>query len=118
LCANKVVALLCISKATFGLTPSEYKELKGLKSENLRDHMNDLELIFNMLGEKVSTEITKTKDAQGFNENKDAAKRGGKVAGDARQHAEKELGRPVTSQDNYLFEPEKKKLIKDKQKSV
>ena len=55
-----------ISKATFGMTPSEYKQFKGLKRENLRDHMNDLELIFSMLGEKVTTEITKTKDAQGF----------------------------------------------------
>lgn len=73
-----------ISKATFGLTPSEYKELKGLKRENLRDHMNDLELIFSMLGEAATTEITKTQDAQGFDENRTAARKGGKIAGDAR----------------------------------
>ncbi len=69
-----------ISKATFGMTPSEYKRFKGLKRENLRDHMNDLELIFNMLGERVSTEITRKEDKHGFIEVKDAAKRGGKVA--------------------------------------
>ncbi len=99
-----------ISKATFGMTPSEYKKFKGLKRENLRDHMDDLELIFSMLGERVSTEITRNEDAQGFNENKDAAKRGGKVAGNARKETEKELGRSVTSEDNYLSEPENKKL--------
>lgn len=79
-----------ISKATFGLTPSEYKELKGLERENLRDHMNDLELIFSMLGEAATTEITKTQDAQGFDENHTAARKGGKIAGDARENLEKE----------------------------
>ena len=102
-----------ISKATFGLTPNEYKMIKGLKKENLRDHMNDLELIFTMLGEKVSTEITKNKDAQGFNEVEDAARKGGKIAGNARKETEKELGEPVTSSKNYLSESEsKKKLVK------
>ncbi|MDI6737251.1 MAG: Bro-N domain-containing protein, partial [Nanoarchaeota archaeon] len=62
-----------ISQATFGLKPGEYKELKGLKHENLRDHMNDLELIFSMLGEKATTEIARAKDAKGFDENKNAA---------------------------------------------
>ena len=62
-----------ISKATFGLTPSEYKKLKGLKRENLRDHMNDLELIFSMLGEASTTAIVKTKNPKGFIENKIAA---------------------------------------------
>ncbi|MFA4886723.1 MAG: Bro-N domain-containing protein [Candidatus Nanoarchaeia archaeon] len=101
-----------ISKATFDMTPAEYKELKGLKQENLRDHMNELELIFGMLGEKVSTEITKTEDAQGYPELEDAAQRGGKVAGNARKETEKELGRSITSKNNYLAEPEKKKRLK------
>ncbi len=105
-----------ISKATFGMTPSEYKEFKGLKRENLRDHMNDLELIFTMLGERVSTEITREEDAQGYQQVEDAAKRGGKVAGNARIEAEKELGRPITSSENYLAEPEKKKKLEDKSK--
>ena len=98
-----------ISKATFNMTPSEYKKFKGLKSENLRDHMDDLELIFTMLGEKVSTEITKNKDAKGFNECEDASKRGGKVAGNARKETEKEIGKPVSSKENYVKIPEKKK---------
>ncbi len=102
-----------ISKATFGMTPSEYKNFKGLKKENLRDHMNDLELIFTMLGERVSTEITRTEDAQGYPQVEDAAKRGGRVAGNARRETEKELGKPITSSENYLSEMEKrKKLLK------
>jgi hypothetical protein len=96
------------------MTPAEYKQFKGLKTENLRDHMNDLELIFNMLGEKVSTEITRKEDARGFVENKDAAVRGGRVAGNARKETEKELGRSVTTSENYLSEPEKKKQLEDK----
>jgi DNA-damage-inducible protein D len=98
-----------ISKATFGMTPKEYKEFKGLNKENLRDHMDDLELIFSMLGERVSTEITREEDKQGYFEVEDAAKRGGKIAGNARKETEQELGRPIVSQENYLFEPEKKK---------
>jgi len=96
------------------MTPSEYKRLKGIKRENLRDHMDDLELIFSMLGERVSTEITRKEDAQGYEEVEDATKRGGRVAGNARKDAEKELGRPVTSRENYLTEPEKKKKLQDK----
>ena len=106
-----------ISKATFDITPSEYKEFKGLKRENLRDHMNDLELIFTMLGEKVSTEITKKEDSQGFIQAESAAKKGGKIAGNARKETEKELGKPVTTKENYLQEPEKdkrKKLLQKK----
>lgn len=91
-----------ISKATFGITPSQYKKHKGLKRENLRDHMNDLELIFTMLGEASTTEITKTEDAQGFSENKDAAVRGGGVAGSARKQLEKETGKKVVSEENYI----------------
>ncbi len=105
-----------ISKATFGMTPSEYKKFKGLKRENLRDHMNDLELIFSMLGERVSTEITRKEDAQSYHQVEDAAKRGGRVAGRARQDTEKELSSPITSRANYPDEPEKKKKkqIEDK----
>ncbi len=100
-----------ISKATFGMIPSEYQKFKGLKRENLRDHMNDLELIFSMLGEKVTTEITKTKDAQGFGQNQEAAKEGGEVAGDARKDAEKRIGKPIVSSENYLQVAEKKKKL-------
>ena len=106
-----------ISKATFGITPSEYKKFKGLKKENLRDHMNDLELIFNMLGERVSTEITREEDKQGFIEVEDAAKRGGRVAGNARKDTEKELGHTIISNKNYLSEPEKTKRLKEKNKN-
>lgn len=101
-----------ISKATFGLTPSEYKEHKRLKRENLRDHMHDLELIFSMLGEAATTEITRNKDAQGFIENKDAAQRGGKIAGDARKKLEIESGRRVVSKENYLPEKPQRKQLK------
>ncbi|MBF0532590.1 MAG: Bro-N domain-containing protein [Candidatus Omnitrophica bacterium] len=105
-----------ISKATFGMTPSEYKEFKGLAKENLRDHMNDLELIFTMLGERVSTEITRQEDAQGYIEVEGAAKRGGRVAGNARKEAERELGRSVATKENYLLEPEKKMKLERKKK--
>ncbi|MBI2342837.1 MAG: Bro-N domain-containing protein [Deltaproteobacteria bacterium] len=100
-----------ISKATFGMTPSEYQEYKGLKRENLRDHMNDLELIFSMLGEASTTEIARNKDAQGFDENKDAAQRGGKIAGDARKKLEIETSRRVVSRENYLPEKPQRKQI-------
>ena len=103
-----------ISKAAFGLTPSEYKDLKGLERENLRDHMNDLELIFSMLGEAATTEITKNKDTQGFHENKVAAHKGGKIAGDARKKLEKESGKKVVSKENYLATPQKKKKLEGK----
>src|SRR3989344_5040234 len=94
-----------ISKATFGLTPTEYKQKKGLKRENLRDHMNDLELIFTMLGEAATTEIAQKKDAQGFHQNKEVAQKGGKIAGDARKKLELESGKPVVSKENYLDLP-------------
>ena len=101
---NREYAILTaeISKAAFGMTPSEYKRHKGLSRENLRDHMNDLELIFSMLGEAATTEITKSKDSHGFEENKGAAQKGGKIAGEARGKLEKETGRRVVSGDNYL----------------
>ncbi|EFK97833.1 conserved hypothetical protein [sediment metagenome] len=93
-----------ISKATFGITPSEYKNLKGLtrKTQNLRDHMTDLELIFTMLGEKVTTEISQTEKPDTFDKNKQVAKRGGNVAGTARKEAEKELGRSIITSQNIL----------------
>ena len=91
-----------ISQATFGLTPSQYAEFKRLKRENLRDHMSDLELIFSMLGEAATTEITRTRDTQGFPENKHAAHAGGTVAGNARRELEKKSGRKVVTSDNYL----------------
>ena len=91
-----------ISKAAFGLTPSEYKKLKKLERENLRDHMTDLELIFSMLGEASTTQITKTEHPDGFDENKQVARRGGNVAGVARKKLEEETGKPVVSDANYL----------------
>ncbi|MDO8689651.1 MAG: phage antirepressor protein, partial [Dehalococcoidia bacterium] len=99
-----------ISKATFGLTPADYKKLKGLKREKLRDHITDLELIFTMLGEAATSEIARNKDAQGFPQNKRAAQEGGSVAGDARRQLEVKSGRPVTTPDNYLIDKPKPKL--------
>ena len=102
-----------ISKATFGLTPSEYKEVKNLKRENLRDHMTDLELIFSMLGEASTTAIVKTQNPKGFIENKKAAKQGGDVAGNARKELEKKTGEKVVSTTNYkVLEEKKQKKLK------
>lgn len=101
-----------ISKATFGLTPSEYKKVKGLKSQNLRDHMTDLELIFSMLGEASTTEIVKTQNPTGFIQNKKAAKQGGAVAGNARKELESRTGKKVVSTNNYLPEAMKSKELK------
>lgn len=93
-----------IAKATFGIAPTEHKKLKGLtrKNENLRDHMTDLELIFTMLGEKVTTEISQTEKPDTFEKNTKVAKRGGSVAGTARKETEKELGRSIVSPKNFL----------------
>jgi DNA-damage-inducible protein D len=102
-----------ISKATFGLTPSEYKTIKGLKSQNLRDHMTDLELIFSMLGEASTTAIVKTKNPKGFTQNKTVARQGGKIAGDARKALELKTGEKVISDENYLPESKKKKKFTD-----
>ena len=105
-----------ISKATFGITPSEYKKVKSLDrpSENLRDHMTDLELLFSALGEASTTEIAKTHDAYGMAENTQAARAGGKIAGDARKALEAKTGRKVVSASNYkdLPEQEVRKQIK------
>lgn len=97
-----------IARATFGVTPGDHKKLKGLdqaKAANLRDHMTDLELIFTMLGEASTTEIAKRKDAQGFPENRNAAREGGTVAGNARKELEAKSGTPVVSRQNYLGLP-------------
>ena len=102
-----------ISKATFGMTPGEYKKYKNLPEKskiNLRDHMDDLELIFTMLGERVTTEISKKEQPDTFVENRNVARRGGNVAGNARRDTEKELGRSVISNQNYLDKNDKSKL--------
>ena len=100
-----------ISKATFGVTPREYKKLKGLKRQNLRDHMDDLELIFNMLGERVTAEISQQEKPDTFVENKKVVERGGRVAGNARKQTEKEIGRSVVSKRNYLPKSIKNKSL-------
>ena len=101
-----------ISKACFGMTPSEYKKFKGLKRENLRDHMDDLELIFSMLGEASTTEIAKNKNAQGFKENKIVAKEGGDIAGNARKELEQKTNKKVPTKKNYLLKTQARKKLK------
>ncbi len=100
-----------IAKAAFGITPSRHKKYKGLKRENLRDHMTDLELIFSMLGEAATTEITRVDDARGFHESKHAARKGGEVAGKARDDLEKKTGKRVVSRENYLTTPQDSKKL-------
>jgi DNA-damage-inducible protein D len=98
-----------IAKQTFGLTPSEHKDLKGLQKENLRDHMTPLELIFTMLGEEVTRSLAVSENAQGFNDNHDIAQQGGKLAGDARQRVEQDRRVKVVSNENYLKQIEEAK---------
>lgn len=98
-----------ISKATFGMTPGQYKKYKRLKRENLRDHMTDLELIFSMLGERSTTEITRARDSQGFPKLKQDSKEGGNIAGGARKRLEEKTGKRVSSGKNYL---QKSKRVK------
>ncbi|MBU1104760.1 Bro-N domain-containing protein [Candidatus Parcubacteria bacterium] len=100
-----------ISKATFGVTPSEYKNLKGLKRENLRDHMDDFELIFNMLGERSTTEIHRNENSKGVKKLKEDAKVGGSIAGNARKELEKKLGHSVVSKKNFLIKSTDNKLL-------
>lgn len=100
-----------ISNATFGITPSQYKKVKSLKRENLRDHMNDLELIFTMLGERSTTEIHRNENSQGLPKLKSDAASGGNIAGGARKQLEKRLGRSIVSKKNYLKNPENKKHL-------
>jgi hypothetical protein len=99
-----------ISQATFDMTPGQYKKLKGLKRENLRDHMNDFELIFTMLGERATTEIHRNEDSRGLPKLKSDANAGGAIAGGAKKQLEKRLGRSVVSRDNFL--PRGRKRIK------
>ena len=105
-----------ISKATFGMTPNEYKEFKSLKKENLRDHMNSMELILTMLGESATTQISKGRDSNGFQELKKDAKDGGDIAGDTRKEIEKQSNTKIISKENYIQIPESKKRLKDKKK--
>jgi len=103
-----------ISKATFGMTPSQYKKFKRIKRENLRDHMDDLELILTMLGEVTTTKITKGRNSKGFVPLKRDARDGGEVAGSARKDIEKRIGTPVSTRTNFLKNPQNKKLLKNK----
>jgi len=101
-----------IAQATFGIKPNEHKKVKGLKRENLRDHMDDFELILTMLGERTTKEIHKTKDSKGVPKLKDDARLGGEVAGTARKQIEKRIGRPVVSRKNFLKSNNRKKITK------
>lgn len=101
-----------ISKASFGKTVEEYKKYKNLDKENLRDHMDDLELIFTMLGEASTTRIAESKDSQGFDENKVSAKEGGEVAGNARKELESKTNQSIINNENFLYLPEKLKKRK------
>jgi hypothetical protein len=109
-----------ISLAAFGLTPAEYARHKKLDRQNLRDHMSDLELIFSMLGEASTTEITRSRDTRGFTENRRAAREGGTIAGHARKELEKKTGRKVVTSENYLAlaptAPKRKRLPRKKPK--
>jgi len=103
-----------ISKATFGMSPVEYKKFKGLKNENLRDHMTDLELIFSMLGEASTTEIERTQNPNTFNEHLEVSNKGGNIAKIARIELEQETGESIVSDDNFLDAPEKLKKKRKK----
>ena len=89
-----------ISRAWSGMTTRQYKRLKGLKKENLRDNMSDLELVLNMLAEASTTSISRTEQPKGLEENKKVARRGGRIAGNARRELEQETGRPVVTAEN------------------
>ena len=109
-----------ITKATFGKTVQEYKQFKGLpkKNQNLRDHMTDWELIFTMLGEKATTDIAITRDTKGFEENQQAAQRGGQIAHNARKELEQETEKTIVSKNNFLSLTEKKKLSQKKKDTL
>lgn len=102
-----------ISKATFGMTPSEYKEFKGLKRENLRDHMDDMELILSMLGEATTTKFTEVRDSKGFPKLKIDAHDGGAVAGRTRKDIEIKSGKKISTKENYLKVPQNQKRIEN-----
>ena len=99
-----------ISKATFGMTPTEYQTFKGLERHNLRDHMTNLELIFTMLGEESTRMTAVEEDAQGFVENQEAAQKGGRITGNALKLYEKQSGRKISTKDNFLKQIEAAKL--------
>jgi hypothetical protein len=103
-----------ISKATFGKTVEEYKKLKGLERENLRDHMDDIEIILTMLGEATTTRFTRERDSKEFPHLKKDAKDGGDVAGSTRKDIEKKLGKSVVSKDNFLKKSEQQKRLDKK----
>ena len=105
-----------ISRATFGMTPSEYKKFKGLQKENLRDHMDDIELILTMLGEATTTRFTRERDSGEFPKLKKDAKDGGDVAGTTRKDIEQKLGKSVISNDNFLEKSESQKRLGHKKK--
>lgn len=105
-----------ISKAAFGLTPAEYKKLKGLKRENLRDHMDDFELIFTMLSERATTEIHRTEDSQGVPKLKEDARAGGAIAGNARKQLEKKLGKSIVSKKSFIQKPKNDRVLRGKEK--
>ena len=107
-----------ISKASFGMTPNEYKKFKGLKDENLRDHMTDLELIFNMLGEASTSEIERTQNPEKFEEHVYVSRKGGEIAKNAREELEQETGESVVTEENYLDEKEKDVREKKKGKKL
>ena len=111
-----------ISRATFGMSPSEYKKHKDLKRENLRDHMSDLELIFTMLGETATKKEAQETDAKGFIDNKKAAIKGGQGAGDALQAYEQSTGQKVVSDKNFkaqiLAAKQEQKKLKAEAKKI
>lgn len=104
---NQEYAILTatIAKGTFGLTPSEHKEIKGLDRQNLRDHMTAIELIFTALSEETTRIVTAKAEAQGFNDSHDAAVKGGEITGDARRNFEAKTGEKVVSTENFLNLP-------------
>ncbi len=105
-----------ISEATFGMTPNQYKKFKGLQKENLRDHMDDIELILTMLGEATTTRFTRERDSKEFPTLKKDAKDGGDVAGSTRKDIEQKLGKSVVSIGNFLQTPEEQKRLGHKKK--
>jgi DNA-damage-inducible protein D len=107
-----------ISQATFGMNVGEYKKFKGLEKENLRDHMTDLELIFNMLGEASTSEIEKTQNPQHFKEHISVSRKGGEIARNAKEELEKETGESIVTDENYLIEKEKVKRKKRRSKII
>ncbi len=103
-----------ISQATFGMTPKEYQKFKGLKNQNLRDHMDDIELILTMLGEATTTRFTRERDSRVFLRLKKDAQDGGSVAGSTRRDIEQKLGKRVVSRENFLQKSEKQKRLEQK----